>query len=63
MGSWNPDRAVEHCKRHIARQRAELEKRESAGRDTTELRKRLKKLEVLRTAHEAEGQRFRCGFG
>jgi len=63
MGHWNPDRAVEHCKRHIERQRAELEKRVRTGRDTTELRKRLRTLETLRATHEAERQRFRSGYG
>ncbi len=60
--SWDPDRAVEHCERQIERQRAELQKREVAGRDTTEARKRLRTLEVLRAAHEEERKRFRSGY-
>ncbi len=62
--SWDPDRAVEHCERQIQieRQRAELQKREIAGRDTTELRKRLKTLEAFRAAHEDERKRFRAGY-
>ncbi len=60
--SWDPDRAVEHCERQMERQRAELQKREIVGRDTTEVRKRLRTLEAVRTAHEDERKRFRSGY-
>jgi hypothetical protein len=63
MGRWDPDHAVEQCERHIQRQRAELQKRESAGRDTREVRKRLRTLEILCAEHQAERERFRSGFG
>ncbi len=61
MERWNPDRAIEHCSRHIERNRAELEKRERAGRDTTQLRDRLRTLETIRATHEAERRRLRSG--
>ncbi len=57
------DQAVEHCTRHIERNRAELEKRESAGRDTTQVRNRLRTLETLRATHEAERRRLRSEHG
>ena len=48
------DRAIEHCERHIARVRAEIERRESLGQDSTKHRARLKTLELLRGVHQSE---------
>ena len=48
------DRAIAHCERHIARVRAEIEKREARGQDSTKQRNRLKTLEVLRNVHQSE---------
>jgi hypothetical protein len=45
--------AIEHCRRHIERTRAELRRREELGRDTERLRRHIKTLEALRAAHEA----------
>lgn len=48
------NRAIEHCERHIARVRAEIERREALGQDCTKRRNRLKTLEVLRSVHGSE---------
>jgi predicted RNase H-related nuclease YkuK (DUF458 family) len=44
--------AIEHCKRHIDRTKAEMQRREAVGRDTEQLRDRLKTLEALLAVHE-----------
>ena len=48
--------AIEHCRQHIERTRQEIHRREARGRDTEQLRRRLKTLETLRAAHEAAAQ-------
>ena len=53
------ERAIQHCQRHIERNRAELERREGSGQDVTRLRERLKTLQMLRAEHEAERARLR----
>lgn len=53
--------AIEHCRRHIERVKAELHRREALGRDPEQLRGRLKTLEALLRLHEggaARGVRF-----
>ena len=43
--------AVEHCRRHIERTRAALQRREALGRDTHDLHRHLKTLEALLAVH------------
>src|SRR5262245_27128071 len=45
--------AIEHCRSHIERTRTALERREALGRDTYDLRRRLKTLEALLAVHKA----------
>lgn len=44
--------AVEHCKRHIERVKAEVQRQEALGRNTEHLRRRLKTVEALLAVHE-----------
>jgi hypothetical protein len=44
--------AIEHCKRHIERAQAEMQRREARGRDAERLRRHLKTLEALLAVHE-----------
>jgi hypothetical protein len=44
--------AIEHCKRHMERARAEIERREAKGHDTERLRGHLKTLGALLEVHE-----------
>ena len=44
--------AIAHCKHHIERTRAEIEKREARGRDTEQHYRHLKTLESLLAVHE-----------
>jgi predicted RNase H-related nuclease YkuK (DUF458 family) len=46
--------AVEHCKRHIERTKAEIERRETVGRDAEQLRDRLKTLQAILAAHRSQ---------
>jgi hypothetical protein len=57
------DQAVEHCKRHIERNRAELERRQKGGYDTSEVATRLKTLEAVKAVHEADRERLQSGRG
>ncbi len=45
--------AIEHCRRHIERTRAEIERREELGQNAEQHRNRLKTLEALLAVHEA----------
>ncbi len=45
--------AIEHCRRHIERTRAEIERREKLGHDAEPHRKHLKTLEALLAVHRA----------
>ncbi len=45
--------AIEHCRRHIERTRAEIERREKLGHDAEPPRKHLKTLEALLAVHRA----------
>jgi len=45
--------AIEHCRSHIERTRAALQRREALGRDTYDLRRHLKTLEALLAVHKA----------
>ncbi len=45
--------AIEHCRRHIERTRAEVERREKLGHDAEQHRKHLKTLEALLAVHQA----------
>jgi hypothetical protein len=45
--------AIEHCKRHIERTRAEIERREKLGHNAEPHRNYLKTLEALLAVHEA----------
>jgi len=44
--------AIEHCRRHIERTKAEMLRREALGRDAERFRRRLKTLEALLAVHE-----------
>ena len=44
--------AIEHCKRHIERIRAEIGRREAMRRDTERHRRHLKTLQALLAVHE-----------
>jgi len=54
------DRAIEHCEKHIARLRAEIERRRDLGHNTEQYERRLKTLEVLRAVHAADRDRSRA---
>ena len=43
---------IEHCRNHIERTRAAIQKREALGRHTYDLRRHLKTLEALLAVHE-----------
>ncbi len=45
--------AMEHCRRHIERTRAEIERREELGHNAEQHRERLKTLEALLAVHKA----------
>jgi hypothetical protein len=47
------DDAIEHCRRHIERTRAEIERREKLGNNAEPHRKHLKTLEALLAVHKA----------
>ena len=44
---------IKHCRSHIERTRAALQRREALGRDTYDLRRHLKTLEALLAVHKA----------
>lgn len=44
--------AIEHCRRHIERIKADVERQEGRGRDAERLRNRLKTLQALLAVHE-----------
>jgi hypothetical protein len=48
--------AIEHCKRHMERARAEIDRREAKGHDTERLRRHLKTLAALLAVHEKAHQ-------
>ena len=50
--------AIEHCRRHIERTRAEMQRQEALGRDTERLRRHLKTLQALCAVHEAARDRY-----
>ena len=52
------DQAVEYCQRHIERNRAELERRQRSGHDTSQVVTRLKTLEAVKAVHEADRERL-----
>ncbi len=45
--------AVQHCRQHIERTRAEIERREKLGHNAEPHRKHLKTLEALLAIHQA----------
>jgi hypothetical protein len=59
--TWELDQAVEHCRRHIERNRSELQRREKIGHDTSQVATRLKTLEALKAVHEADRDRLQFG--
>jgi hypothetical protein len=48
------DKAIAHCRRHVERARAEVERRERQGMDATQARGLLRTFQQLRAEHEAE---------
>jgi hypothetical protein len=52
------DKAIEHCRRHVERARAEMDRRERAGMDATHARGMLRTFQQLQAEHEAERTRL-----
>jgi hypothetical protein len=52
------DKAIAHCRRHVDRARAEVERRERQGMDATHARGLLRTFQQLQTEHEAERARL-----
>jgi hypothetical protein len=52
------DKAIEHCRRHVERARAEMERRERQGMDATHARGMLRTFQQLQGEHEAERTRL-----
>ncbi len=52
------DKAIEHCRRHVERARAEVERRERHGMDATHARGLLRTFEQIQAQHEAERTRL-----
>jgi hypothetical protein len=52
------DKAIAHCRRHVERARAEMERRERHGMDATHARGLLRTFQQLQTEHEAERARL-----
>jgi len=49
--------AIAHCRRHVERAQAEVERRERRGMDATHARNLLRTFQQLRAEHEAEKRR------
>ena len=52
------DKAIVHCRRHVERARAELERRERQGMDASHARGLLRTFQQLQSEHEAERARL-----
>jgi hypothetical protein len=52
------DKAIAHCRRHVERARAEVERRERHGIDAAHARGMLRTFQQLQAEHEAERTRL-----
>jgi hypothetical protein len=52
------DKAIAHCRRHVERARAEVERRERQGMDAAQARGLLRTFQQLQAEHEAERARL-----
>jgi hypothetical protein len=52
------DKAIAHCRRHVERARAEVERRERHGMDATHARGTLRTFQQIQSEHEAERARL-----
>jgi hypothetical protein len=52
------DKAIAHCRRHVERARAEVERRERQGMDATHARGLVRTFQQLQAEHEAERTRL-----
>jgi hypothetical protein len=52
------NKAIEHCRRHVERARAEMERRERQGMDASHARGMLRTFQQLQSEHEAERSRL-----
>jgi hypothetical protein len=52
------DKAIAHCRRHVDRARAEVERRERQGMDATHARGLLRTFQQLQAEHETERARL-----
>ncbi len=52
------DKAIAHCRRHVERARAEVERRERQGMDTAHARGLLRTFQQIQSEHEAERTRL-----
>jgi hypothetical protein len=52
------DKAIAHCRRHVERARAEVERRERHGMDAAHARSLLRTFQQLQAEHEAERTRL-----
>ena len=52
------EKAIAHCRRHVERARAEVERRERRGIDATHARGLLRTFEQIQVEHEAERTRL-----
>ena len=59
--TWELDRAVEYCRRHIERNWTELQRRAKSGHDTSQVATRIKTLEALKAVHETDRDRLQFG--
>ena len=52
------EKAIQHCRRHAERARAEAERRERRGMDASHARSLLRTFQQLQAEHEAERKRL-----
>jgi hypothetical protein len=52
------DKAIGHCRRHVERARAEMERRERQGMDAAHARGLLRTFQQIQSEHEAERARL-----
>ncbi len=52
------DKAIDHCRKHVERARAEVDRRERHGMDASHARSMLRTFRQLQAEHEAERERF-----
>jgi hypothetical protein len=52
--------AIEHCRSHAERQRAEVERRERVGHDASQARRLMMTFRQVQTEHEAHRDRLRA---